>query len=128
MNFSNKTQKIDALGALASALCLVHCLATPFLFLGLFGLSNKAESVTPFWGSLDWIFLAITFFAVFRSAKTTTIPWVRYAFWISWGLLLGFVLNEKSGWIEVEELLILVPSLSLICVHLYNLRYCKCEG
>ena len=97
MNFINKTQKIDALGVIASALCLVHCLATPFLFLGLFGLSNKAESVTSFWGSLDWIFLAITFFAVFRSTKTTTIPWVRYAFWISWGLLLGFVLNEKIG-------------------------------
>lgn len=127
MTSVDKAQKIDLIGVVASALCLVHCLVTPFLFLGLFGLSAYTDSVDPVWGSLDWIFLIITLFAVVRSSKSSTRSWLPLAFWSSWALLLAHVVNEKIGWIELPELFVLIPGLALVIFHSINLRDCRCR-
>ncbi|MEM1135033.1 MAG: hypothetical protein AAGI07_04285 [Bacteroidota bacterium] len=40
--------KLDLLGSLASALCLIHYLATPFLFIAHASTVGHAEA-SPFW-------------------------------------------------------------------------------
>ncbi len=126
MNILNLTSKSDIIGATASIMCFIHCLATPFLFVAY---SNAAliEATHPWWwGILDIVFLAISFFAVFWSASHTSKWWVKNAFWILWVLLAGLILNEKWEIAHVPEALIYLPTLGLVFLHLYNQRYCQC--
>lgn len=118
--------KSDILGALASSLCVIHCVATPFLFLAhTCAITGCAE--TPFWWqSLDYIFLAVSFFAVARSAQQTARPLLRNALWGSWGLLALLVLNEKTALLPLPETITYVAALGLAGLHLYRLRYCSC--
>ena len=61
---TNLTYKADIIGASASLLCLIHCLATPFVFF-IKTSSSLCCSETPiWWQSIDYIFLTVAFFAV----------------------------------------------------------------
>ncbi|MEM9025186.1 MAG: MerC domain-containing protein, partial [Bacteroidota bacterium] len=47
----------DMFGAVASGLCLIHCLATPFLFVAGAG-AHAHHPESPFWwGLIDVVFL-----------------------------------------------------------------------
>ena len=63
--------KSDSLGVAASGLCLIHCIATPFLF-AIQPLIVYADGAPIWWKSLDYFFLLISFFAVYQSAKNTS--------------------------------------------------------
>lgn len=121
------TSKSDIIGAVASTLCLVHCIATPFLFVVQAGVVSAGESRPEWWGILDLIFLVISFFAILWSSKTTTKQWVGLALWISWIFLVFVVLNEKFSLIPLMEEAVYVPTLGLIFFHLYNHKYCQCR-
>lgn len=118
-------QKSDFLGAASSALCLVHCTATPFLFIA--HATHFPSEVPTLWKSLDYIFLIISFVAIFWSAKTTSKEWIKFALWISWGILFFMILNESMHWLNLSEYFIYIPSLSLVLFHIYNLKYCQCK-
>ncbi|MEM1336520.1 MAG: MerC domain-containing protein [Bacteroidota bacterium] len=118
--------KSDVIGAWASGLCLVHCLATPFLFVAQAGLVSSGESHPQWWGVLDFVFLAVSFLAIWWSSKTTSKRWIQIALWASWLLLLFIVLNEKFSLLPLAEQAIYVPAIGLIFFHLYNRRYCQC--
>jgi len=60
-------QKPDSIGAIASTLCLIHCLATPFVFIAQSCTLTCCNGVPMWWGSIDYIFLIISFFTVYRS-------------------------------------------------------------
>ncbi|ANW96177.1 hypothetical protein AXE80_07755 [Wenyingzhuangia fucanilytica] len=119
-------QKSDILGALASTLCLIHCVATPFVFMitASFITSNNP---LYWWKFMDYLFLIISFLAIYRSTETSTSIWIKYALWISWALLSLIVLNEKMEWLIVNELIIYIPTVLLIGLHLINRKYCKCK-
>ena len=71
-------QKPDILGALASSLCLIHCIATPFIFIAQSSVAICCHEETPFWWkSIDYVFLVISFFAIFWSVKTTTNDFIK---------------------------------------------------
>ena len=127
MNTLQLTSKSDIVGALASTLCLVHCLATPFLFVAQAGIAGAGELHPQWWGILDLVFLVISFFAIWWSAKTTSQKWMRNLLWGSWGLLALIVLNEKIHLFPLAEQAIYFPSIALIFFHLYNRKYCKCS-
>ena len=61
--------RADLIGALASSLCVIHCMATPFIFF----IKSSADlccSETPtWWQSIDYIFLTVAFFAVLHIAN-----------------------------------------------------------
>ena len=69
-DFQISTKRIaptsDILGALASFICLVHCLATPFLFLAHSHAHSHAEAhheAGPlWWGLIDYLFLLYFFY------------------------------------------------------------------
>lgn len=118
----------DYIGAIASGICLLHCIATPFLFASAAGLDHHHHGESPFWwSSIDVIFIIISFIAVYRSARLSSKQWVKYALFASWAFLTFVLLNEKFEGIHLVEEIIYVPAFSLILFHLYNKRYCQCE-
>ena len=127
MNLINFTSKSDVMGATASALCLVHCLAAPFLFVAQAGVAIHGEGHPHWWGVLDLVFLVISLVAVYWSAKHTSKRWVYYAFWSSWLFLTFVVMNEKLSLAPLPEVLIFIPTVALIFIHLYNRKYCGCK-
>jgi hypothetical protein len=116
------------IGALASGLCLVHCLLTPIVFAVQGSLLAHGHEHPYWWGLLDSFFLVVSFLAVWRSSKTTTKNWVRYALWISWLFLSAIILNEKMTFVPAPEFAIYFPTIALIGLHLYNRKYCFCTN
>lgn len=123
-NFNNS----NYMGALASSLCLLHCLATPLLFIIQSCTDTCCESSPMWWRSLDYLFLALSFVAVYHSNKTTTKIWVGKSLWISWFGLFIHILNEIFKWITIPPLLVYLPAILLITLHLYNQKFCKCSN
>lgn len=120
-------QKSDTLGVTTSVVCLVHCVITPFIFIAQTNSVVGCES-TPFWWKiLDYIFLVISFLAVYRSIKTTSSNWIKPAMWGSWLLLFIVIINEKLQLLPLSETIIYIPTVALIILHQYNKKYCKCD-
>lgn len=125
MIFTN--QKPDNLGAIASTLCLIHCVATPFIFIIQSCSVTCCNTAPTWWKSLDYLFLIISFFAVYRSTQTTSSYSVKHFLWLSWSALLVILINEKMVWFSLNEKAIYFPALTLILLHLYNKKYCQCS-
>ncbi|MEM9985046.1 MAG: MerC domain-containing protein [Bacteroidota bacterium] len=123
------TRSADVLGAAASTLCLIHCLATPFLFVA------QAEVATHhghaehpmWWGLIDVALLVVSLAAVFWAAKNSAKSWMKVALGLSWAFLAFIILNEKLELIHLAEAWIYAPAVSLVGLHLYNRKYCQCE-
>ncbi|MEM6721577.1 MAG: MerC domain-containing protein [Bacteroidota bacterium] len=118
----------DTIGMFASSLCLIHCLATPLLFIAQSQMACCAAEVPLWWKAIDIFFLVISFFAVYWSTKTTSRNWMKYAFWSTWLLLSFIIINERTGLFSIPEYAIYIPSLSLVVLHLYNRKYCQCKN
>lgn len=119
-------QKSDTIGAFASILCMIHCFATPFLFIAQ---AHAVSSTAPTWWKwMDYLFLVISFFAVYRSAKTTSSNWMKYALWISWTALFAVIINEKMAFIHLPEFITYIVAATLVVLHLYNRKYCQCNN
>lgn len=127
MNANNMTSKSDLIGIIASALCFLHCLATPLLFVAHAGFTITEESHPWWWGTLDILFLAISFFAVYWSTANTAKRWIKYGFWSLWIILTLIIVNEKWEIGHLAEEVIYLPTLGLVFLHFYNRRYCQCE-
>ncbi|MCR1024280.1 MerC domain-containing protein [Cellulophaga baltica] len=121
-------QKSDILGTLASTLCLLHCVATPFLFLAQAGSAAFTHSPPTWWKFMDYFFLALSFIAIQWTAKTTTIKWLVTMLWLSLLALAAILLNEKLKLIALPEAVIYIPAIALAMLHLYNRKYCKCNA
>ncbi len=119
--------KPDILGASASGICLVHCAATPFLFM------TKACSVAGcahapvWWQAIDYLFLGVSFLAIFYATRNSSKKWVRMALWASWVVLLGGILNETFEAGLFFESFVYIPAAAIVALHLYNQKYCHCR-
>lgn len=121
-------QKPDTIGALASTLCMIHCFATPFIFIAHTHASACCDTAPTWWKWIDYLFLVVSFFAVSRSTKTTSKNWMRIALWISWTALFAIIVNERMSVIHLPEVVTYVIASSLVILHLYNRRYCQCKN
>ena len=121
-------QKSDIIGSIASFACMIHCIATPFLFIATV-CSNSCCETAPFWWiCLDFIFLLISFIAVYRSTQTTSKSWMKPTLWTSWGFLFTVIIIEQTGWLNSLEYFKYTAAFTLISFHLYNLKYCQCKS
>lgn len=127
MNIKIAINNPDIFGALASTLCMIHCVITPFLFVASSCSLHGCASTPTWWKSLDFFFLGISFFAVKHATKNTSKDFMKPALWTSFILLTLFVSNEKMEWIALSEYFIYVPAFGLAILHLINLKYCKCQ-
>jgi len=70
MQLKSIIYKPDAIGSAASTLCLIHCFATPFIFITQACTMSCCADAPTWWQSLDYLFIVISFFAIFRAKKT----------------------------------------------------------
>mgnify|MGYP000032032716 FL=1 len=126
MNLSLK--KPDTIGAIASSLCVIHCLMTPLLFAVQSYSSVHLNTAPLWWKNLDFLFLTISVFAVYRSTKNSTNTKVKYALWLSWTLLFLLIVNEKTAWKDLAEVTTYIAALVLAIFNIYNLNYCQCKS
>lgn len=118
--------KADNLGALAGLLCFIHCMATPFVFV-VKACSDSCCSDSPvWWKSIDYVFLIISFGAIYFATRNSSIQWIKGSLWGFWLLLLIVILNESFGFITLSEYIIYIPALAIVGLHLYNRRYSTC--
>lgn len=120
--------KSDKVGALASSLCMIHCVATPFVFIAQTCSSACCSSAPDWWIWIDYFFLAISFFAVYRSTQTTSKKYIKIALWISWIALFIAIVNERFLFVHLPHTFKYIAGISLVVIHLYNLKYCQCEN
>jgi hypothetical protein len=119
--------KSDTYGFIVSAICLIHCMVSPLLFLAQVNIATIGFEHSVLWTLLEVALLAVSFAAVYRSAKKTHIRWIKYAFFVSWAVLFIAVINEQLAWVQWSHAIIYIPSVCLIILHLYNKRQCSCE-
>jgi len=120
-------QKSDILGTIVSSLCLIHCIATPFLFITQTSTATCCDGPPSWWKFIDYFFLTISFIAIYWSTKTTTIKWIKPLLWLSWFALLIVIMNEKLGIFPLAEAVIYIPAFALMILHLYNKKHCNCS-
>jgi hypothetical protein len=127
MFLSRALPQSDMIGALASGLCVVHCVATPFLFVAHTCAVTGCCTTSPgWWSAMDYFFIGITFLAVFFSAKNSSKAWIPPALYGSWLVLTLLVINEKTAFVPLAELWKYGAAFVLVGLHLYNRRYCQC--
>ena len=120
-------EKSDTLGAIASFLCLVHCIVTPFVIVALQAYAVNGFEINPFWWqNLDFILLLISLISVAYSAKNSSKRFMKVSLWSCWAILSLLILNEKFHLLSIPELVTYISSLTLAGFHVYNLKYCQC--
>lgn len=116
----------DIIGATVSGLCALHCIAAPFIFLAKAG-SAVSHVESPGWYQLiDYLFIVISFGAIYFATKNSSKNWIRIALWSVWIILLFAILNETFETIPLPEASVYVPALGIAVLHLYNQKYCQC--
>lgn len=105
----------DVVGILSSSLCIVHCMAMPFLIAtGVSILSNE-------W--LTYLFIIISFFSIYKATKNCVNLKVGALLWVSFfGFLLTTFFHEQS---HVIHLLNYVFAFAIVVGHVLNIKYCK---
>jgi len=117
----------DYLGIFASSVCIIHCAITPLLFLTQAQLLNASFLTPEAWKSLNYLFLAFSALAVYRSFQNSTNFYVKWLLIFSWIALSGFILNELFEVVHLAEAFTYIPAASLCGLHIYNLKYCQCD-
>lgn len=123
MSFSLRISS-DNIGMMSSALCIVHCIATPFLFVWKATCNLSCHSAPLWWRSFDFIFLTIALFAVIYSVKQSTNNWVKGLLISSWVLLLFSEMGKHYLAMDFIHHFSYFPAVALILIHLYNKKYC----
>jgi hypothetical protein len=121
-------KKSDEVGMLSSTLCIIHCLATPFLFAAIPAATGSHHGSPEWWGLLDILFLVISFIAVYISFKHSKVGWMRTSLILSFILLTFFILNERFEGIEFPFDMVYIPAVTLVILHLVNRRQCRCAA
>ena len=121
-------QKPDTVGVIASSLCVVHCLMTPLLFAAQSLTATHEHSAPVWWENLDFLFIIISFVAIYQSTKNSNNISIKYALWITWFALFILILNEKTEWFSLAEIITYIVAFSLASLHIYNLNYCQCKS
>ena len=115
------TYKEYLIGASASFLCLVHCLATPFVFLIKSSAAVCCSETPTWWQAMDYIFLVVAFFAVVHVTNNhRSKEWMKFSLVVSWLALLLVTLNSTYFLFHITNEIAYIPAISLVCLHLYN--------
>jgi uncharacterized BrkB/YihY/UPF0761 family membrane protein len=118
----------DLIGATASSLCTIHCMTNPFLFIASTCTKSCCSSAPLWWIWIDYAFLFISLFAVYKSTKSTSKFWTKLVLWGSWIALSSFIFIEQHTQLNLSDYYKYSSALSLALFHLYNLKYCQCES
>ena len=119
--------KPDAIGSLASTLCLIHCIATPFIFITQACTMSCCADAPIWWQSIDYIFIIISFFAIYKSTTTSTKLEYKDCFVVNMDFFFILILNKTIQIFYINNNFTFAAVFLLAILHLYNLRYCQCS-
>ena len=119
--------KPDSIGSIASMLCLLHCIATPFIFITQACTMSCCAGAPTWWQSLDYLFVIISFFAIFRSTQTSSNKNIKIALWTFWSIFFILIMNKAIQLYYINPNFIYATGITLAILHIYNLTYCQCE-
>lgn len=122
----------NLLGAVASGLCVIHCAVTPLLFVAkpmLEEATSEHEHLhgSPFWAAFDYIFLLLSFIAVYYSVRHTSHRSLKWVLWVSWVVFAAGILFEVFH-LPYGHWLMYSGSIALVIGHLMNYRHCQVNG
>lgn len=117
--------RADHIGAVASLLCIIHCMATPLLFLVKTCAHTCCVDAPVWWQLIDYVFLVISGLAIYYATKNSTKRWVQIALWSAWVVLLLTFVNEQWKIVALPERFSYLPALIIVVLHFYNRRCCK---
>ncbi len=120
--------KPDSIGSIASMLCLIHCVATPFIFITQACTMSCCAGAPIWWQSIDYIFIVISFFAILRSTQTSSNKIIKIALWTTWFLFFLSIINKTIEIFYIHQNFVYGLGIILALLHLYNLKYCQCEN
>jgi glucose-6-phosphate-specific signal transduction histidine kinase len=116
--------KSDIIGIGSTALCMIHCLATPFLFVWKASCSMSCHAAPVWWKSFDIAFLLISFVAVVYSIKSSSNTYIKGILTLSWVSLFITEIGKHYFHVELFHTLTYIPATLLILTHFYNRKYC----
>ena len=119
--------KADTVGAAASFLCMIHCVATPFLFVAQACASTCCSAAPTWWRAIDFAFLLVSAVAVLRAVKASSTAWMRWGLRAAWVVLAATILAENFAPALFSEWAKYPSAFSLIGLHLYNMKYGCCD-
>ena len=117
----------DYLGAFTATLCMLHCFATPFLFITQAHSSTLAHDIPFYWQLMNYLFILISLVAVSASIKNSTKLFVKILLFSFWFLLSFLIINEGLEGFHIPEFYTYIAATSLSFLHIYNLKYCTCK-
>jgi len=127
MNLIFQKPRPDTVGAITSLLCIVHCIATPFVFLAQTCTMDTC-AISPFWwSSMDYVFLLVSFLSICHATQSTRNTLMKPILWSNWSVLFLLITNEKLELFSAPETITYIVAFSLAVVHIYNLKYCQCK-
>lgn len=118
-----KIKKFDIIGIVSSGLCLVHCLITPLLLTTQSLLLKFSEN----WEYLDYVFVIMSFVAVYFAANHTHSKSIAILLWIFFTLFLfSMIFQHDFDWLIY---IAYGSSMALAITHIINIRHCskKCR-
>ncbi|RMG63624.1 MAG: MerC domain-containing protein [Bacteroidetes bacterium] len=123
--FSLPARFSDYLGITSALICLLHCLAGPFVLGATMHLhEHQAHGESGLWWldhRWDYFFLLLGLIAVWFSARHTHRRTMKVLLWMTYGALAGAILLETQA--MFFQFLVYGASLGLIAAHVYNLRH-----
>ncbi|MEM6964651.1 MAG: MerC domain-containing protein [Bacteroidota bacterium] len=126
MEITQKINRSDLMGALASGLCAIHCSLTPVLFIAahpvLESTTNGHSHSSVWWAALDYIFLILSLIAVYFSAKHTKHTTIKWILWIAWGIFSLGLLSEPFHF-AYGKWFMYIGSAVLVITHFQNYRH-----
>jgi len=117
----------DHIGVLASTACILHCLATPLLFITQAQTSTITLEVPLTWKFINYLLLTISLAAVLRSVKNSSSSYVKFFLIFSWSFLAFFIINESFEVFHIPEIFTYSAAGVLSFFHIYNSKYCNCK-
>ncbi|MEM6771429.1 MAG: MerC domain-containing protein, partial [Bacteroidota bacterium] len=124
MDITQNSSYSNLLGAAASGLCAIHCAVTPLIFAAkpllehAHGEHGHAHG-SAWWGAFDYIFLALSFIAVWYSVRNTNHTVLKRVLWVSWGVFALGIMFEAFH-LPYGHWLMYGGSIALIVGHLLN--------
>ena len=126
--YTIKISSADGIGMASSTLCLIHCLATPFIFIAQACTKNCCADTPIWWRAIDFFFLVISLIAVYFSAKTTPKKWMQVSFYSLFAVLSILVFNEHLILFQAPKAIMYISAGLLAGLHFYNRRCVNCSN
>ena len=79
------------------------------------------------WQSLNYLFLSLSFFAIYRSVQNSSNFFVRILLYTFWVLLAFLLITEEFEIFHLPEFLTYAAGITLAFLHIYNKKYCQCN-